>query len=266
MRALLVVAGMLAAGGAAAAPKTTQPPLEHVTVNLSDRSALRDGALYFMHRCTACHSLKGARFSELAGPLGLSRKDIQRYINPSDRRFLQTILSSMPDGVAKKFLDRKPPDLTVIASRRSPDWLYTYLTSFYLDPSRPTGTNNVVFHNVAMPDVFTDLQGLQEPVKKAGYRNGSKAQVAVGVQPLSRGSLSPAQFDTVARDLVTFLDYTAHPHAVERRALGRWVLAGLAGLALLSFLLYRAYWRRVMPPAGPRWWRYRKELRREDGA
>lgn len=261
-RTVLLLAALLGAGTAIAAPKTTQPPLEHVTIDLSDRAAVRDGALYFAHRCSACHGLQGARYSELATPLGLSRKQIQRYFNTTGRRYSQTIVSSMPDDVAKKFLDKKPPDLTVIAARRSPDWLYTYLTSFYLDPSRPTGANNVVLHNVAMPDVFTDLQGLQAPVKEAGYRNGSKAQVAVGVKALSPGALTHAQFDTVARDLVTFLDYTAHPHAAERHALGRWVLAILAGLAVLCYLLYRAWWRRVVPPSGPRWWRYVKDQRR----
>ena len=34
------------------------------------------------------------------------------------------------------------------------DWLYTYLRSFYRDESRPTGWNNVVFENVAMPHVL----------------------------------------------------------------------------------------------------------------
>ena len=41
------------------------------------------------------------------------------------------------------------------------DWLYTYLRSFYRDPSRPTGWNNVVYPNVAMPHVLWQLQGEQ---------------------------------------------------------------------------------------------------------
>ena len=40
------------------------------------------------------------------------------------------------------------PDLTLVARVRGTDWIYTYLRSFYADPSRPFGVNNVVFPSV----------------------------------------------------------------------------------------------------------------------
>ncbi|MGA8262283.1 MAG: cytochrome c1 [Arenicellales bacterium] len=255
--AAILVAALLVPP-AAARTRNTQPPLDHMTVDLRDRSALRDGALAFTHQCIACHSMKGQRFAELAKPLGLDRESIQTYLNTTGRGYLDTMISGMPHDVAGKFLHKQPPDLTVIAKRRSVDWLYTYLKSFYLDPSRPTGTNNVVFHNVAMPDVFAGLQGLQEPVTRTGYRNGSKQQVAVGTKLVEAGSLSPARFDTMVRDLVSFLYYSAHPHALERRYVGEWAVAVFAVLSILTWLLYRLHWRRVVPPEGGRWWRYWK--------
>jgi ubiquinol-cytochrome c reductase cytochrome c1 subunit len=59
----------------------------------------------------------------------------------------------------KQWFGATPPDLTIVARARGEagnagagaDWLYTYLRSFYRDPNRPTGWNNVVFENVGMP-------------------------------------------------------------------------------------------------------------------
>lgn len=238
--------------------KETQPPLKHISVNVKDKAALRMGAVYFMHECTGCHSIEGARFSELRRPLGLSKTEIQQSINISGRGMYDTIISSMPADIAKKLLAVQPPDLTVISRSRSVDWLYTYLTSFYVDPSRTTGANNVVFHNVAMPDVFADLQGLQAPVKEMGYRYGQRTKVAVGVRPLTKGEMTQAQFDGMVKDIVTFLYYVGHPHQQESHAIGIWVLGWLLGLTIFAYLLYKLYWRRVIRPEGGRWWSYWK--------
>jgi len=40
---------------------------------------------------------------------------------------------------AKEWFGTAPPDLSVIARARGPDWLYTYLRSFYRDPESATG-------------------------------------------------------------------------------------------------------------------------------
>jgi len=253
----VLLAGALTAPPAmAGSTKTTEPPLRHMTVDLSNTTTLRDGAMEVMHRCVACHSIQGTRFTALAKPLGLTDKEVARFLNPTTRRVPETIVSSMPQGLAEKFFHKAPPDLTVVAKRRGVNWLYTYLTSFYADPSRPTGTNNVVFYNVAMPDVFAGLQGLQSPVKEMGWRFGSRQEVAVGVKPLTKGTMSRQQFDKTARDIVSFLYYLAHPHQQERLTLGPWILGLLGLFSTLSYLLYKVYWMRVVPPERPRWWSY----------
>lgn len=253
--ALIVLA---AAPAVLAIPPNTQPPLKSMHVDLSNKAALRTGAMYVMHQCTACHSLQGARYSELAAPLGLTRKQLESTFKPSDAGIFATITSAMPPGVAKKFFNIQPPDLTVISRRYSVDWLYTYLTSFYVDSSRFTGANNVVVHNVAMPDVFAGLQGLQKPVSKMGYRNGTRTEIAMSVVPLTHGKMTPAQFDHTARDIVAFLDYVGHPHEQESRGIGLWVLIVFAVLSVLMYLIYRLYWRRVKHAPGGRWWQYWK--------
>lgn len=241
---------------ALAIPADTQPPLKTMQVDLNDTAALRMGALYVMRQCTACHSLQGARFAELAAPLELTRSQLESTLKPADVGIFDTITSAMPPDVAKVFFNTEPPDLTVISRRRDAGWLYTYLTSFYVDPDRFTGANNVVFHNVAMPNVFASLQGLQKPVEVAGYRDGARAQVAMGVAPLTDGTMTPAQFDRMAREIVSFLYLVGHPHEQESHAIGTWVLTIFAFMSVLMYLIYRLYWRRVKRAPGGRWWHY----------
>ncbi len=240
---------------ALASIKTTQAPLRSIHVNLNDKAALRNGALYTLHMCTACHSIQGTRFSSLPPILGMTKDNFLKFINTSGKRYHDTITTNMPPTIMKHFVNIIPPDLTDIARRRSPSWLYTYLTSFYVDPSRPTGVNNTVFYNVAMPDVFASMQGLQSPVIIDGLRFGSPAKVAVGVKPLTKGTMSAAQFDTTAKDIVSFLYAVAHPHQQERAALGPWILALFGLLTIISFLIYKTFWRRVIT-SEDRWWRH----------
>ncbi|MGH8111396.1 MAG: cytochrome c1 [Rhodanobacteraceae bacterium] len=256
---LLAICALGIAGAASAQPANTVPPLKHIQVNLNDTAALRTGAIYFMHQCAACHSLQGLRFQELAKPLNLTDKQMADLIKVSTRRPLDTIVSPMPSKLATSYFGVEPPDLTDEVHLRSVDWLYTYLTSFYVDPTRPTGANNVTFHNVAMPDVFAGLQGLQSPVTKPGILLGQHTEVAVGVKPLTRGSMSPEQFDDLAKDLVTFLDYVGNPHQQESHAIGLWVMVAMAVWIVLTYLVYRLYWRDVARPHGPRWWSYWKK-------
>lgn len=255
---LFALFGVAFAGVASAQLKTTQPPLKHVTIDIGDKAAVRTGALYFMHQCLACHSLQGMRFNELAAPTGLTEKEVQQFLVISNRRPLQTIVSPMPEALAKGYFGVVPPDLTDEIHLQGADWLYTYLTSFYVDPSRPTGANNVAFHNVAMPDVFAGMQGLQAPIRRPGFRLGKPTPIAVGVKPLTQGSMTPAQFDAMAKDLVTFLAWAGDPHQQQRQAIGIWVIIVTGIWTILAYVMYRLFWRDVVRPHGPRWWSYWK--------
>lgn len=244
----------LLSGAADASVKTTQAPLQHIQINMLDKVALQNGALYTLHTCTACHALQGERYSSLPSVLGLSKARFLKIIGTNGRHYHDTMATNMPPALMKKFTSIIPPDLTDIARRHSPSWLYTYLTSFYVDPSRPSGVNNVVFHNVAMPDIFAGLQGLQKPVTVEGLRYGSPARIAVGVKPLTAGSMTKAQFDHTAKDIVTFLYAVAHPHQQERSRLGPWIIGLFLALSVLTYFIYKLYWSRVIT-SDKRWWR-----------
>ncbi len=74
--------------------------------------------------------------------------------------------NAIPDKSAAKWFGAPPPDLTLVARLRGTDWLYNNLRSFYTDPSRPFGVNNIVFPSVGMPHVPEELQGTPEPILK----------------------------------------------------------------------------------------------------
>ena len=59
------------------------------------------------------------------------------------------ITNTMPVKEAAKWFGTAPPDLTLEARLRSPDWIYTYMRSFYIDEKRPFGTNNKIFKFLA---------------------------------------------------------------------------------------------------------------------
>ena len=49
------------------------------------------------------------------------------------------ILTSMPAADAETWFGKTPPDLSLMARARGKDYLYQFLTTFYVDPARPTG-------------------------------------------------------------------------------------------------------------------------------
>ena len=137
-----------------------------------------------------------------------------------------------------------PPDLSVIARSSGADWLYTYLRSFYRDPNTATGWNNTVFPNVGMPHVLWSLQG--ERVQKVAETTHDGKQVTrVSYELATPGTLQPAEYDAVVRDLVNFLVWIGEPHQNKRKQVGVWVIFGLVVLIGLSYALKSAYWKDI---------------------
>jgi ubiquinol-cytochrome c reductase cytochrome c1 subunit len=155
---------------------------------------------------------------------------------------------------AKEWFGVVPPDLSVIARAKSSpagsgaDYLYTYLRTFYKDDSRPTGWNNLVLPNVAMPHVMWDLQGVRtlKMVAKPDPHDASKTvQVFAGFEQVTPGKMTPLEFDTATADLVAYLGWMAEPAQNTRKRLGVWVLLFLSIFALLAWRLSVSYWKEV---------------------
>lgn len=234
----------------------TSVPLEKAQINPRDNASLQRGAKTYMNYCAGCHSLRYMRFSGMAKDIGIT--DMQG--NVLDDLLLdnliftgattqETLQVSMSEPQAATWFGVAPPDLSLITRVRGVNWLYTYLTSFYQDPSRPWGTNNLVFKDVAMPNVFAQLQGVQEPVyktitKKIGTEE-RQVKVIDHLKLVQQGELNKAQFDRTVNDLVNFLDYVAEPAKADRENLGIWVLLFLVVLLVFMYFLKKEYWRDV---------------------
>ena len=152
------------------------------------------------------------------------------------------VISNMPEANAQQWFGKAPPDLSLEGRARGPDWIYTYLKSFYVDEARPLGWNNTLFPNASMPNVLWQLQGLQHPV----MGKGADGQPAVEKLVLAeKGSMDAEQYDQAARDISAFLQYVAEPAAMQRESWGVWVILFLVVLTFLAYLLKHEYWRDI---------------------
>lgn len=226
--------------------------LEHVEDRSSNVQALQHGAQLFVNYCLNCHSASSMRYNRLHD-IGLTDEQIKANLLFTGEKTgdMMTIALTKKDG--KAWFGAAPPDLSVIARAKAselgsgPDWLYTYLRSFYADPSRPTGWNNTVFPNVGMPHVLYELQGTQRAVyKEEKGEDGKMEKVFDGFELEKPGSLSKLEYDNAVADLVGYLVWMGEPAATERKQLGVLVLIFL-GLLLLpcAWWLHHAYWKNV---------------------
>jgi ubiquinol-cytochrome c reductase cytochrome c1 subunit len=228
MRLLPVFVAVLALAAAPLASAQAEAKLSTPNYRF-DRATLRAGAEFFATNCTACHSLGHIRYRRLASDLDMSDDMLERIFPQARSRPYDVITSAMSADAALKAFGVAPPDLTLEARYRGTKWIYSYLKGFYSDPSRPTGFNNHVFPNVAMPDILAGLQGI----------------VAADGSVISKGSVSPAEFDRDIEAVTAWLQYTSDPSKLERRALGPWVIAFLVVFTLLAYALKRVVWRPV---------------------
>jgi ubiquinol-cytochrome c reductase cytochrome c1 subunit len=226
--------------------------LDAAAIDPRDVASLQAGARTFVNYCLNCHSASLMRYSRLRD-IGLTEQQIKdNLLFTADKvGEMMNVAMSRKDG--KDWFGTAPPDLSVIARSRGVDWLYTYLRSFYRDPSTATGWNNLVFDRVAMPHVLWSLQGervrtevvLKDSAgKELGDGHGGVRKV-VKLETVREGSLSPLEYDVLARDLVNFLSWVAEPNQVFRKQVGFWVLIALGILILLTWLLKKEYWKDV---------------------
>jgi ubiquinol-cytochrome c reductase cytochrome c1 subunit len=217
--------------------------LMSANINIKDKASLQRGAKIYFNYCSGCHSLHFMRYSRIATDLGLTKKEVVDNLDFTGAKFRGHAISAMPEADAANWFGKPPPDLSLMVAQKGPDYVYTYLNSFYLDPSRPVGWNNTTFPNASMPNPLWELQGLQVPVMSQPA-DGGKPEVT-GLKLAQKGRMTPAQFHSATRDLTAFLTYVSEPAALQRRSIGIWVLLYLAAFTLLAYLLKHEYWKDV---------------------
>jgi ubiquinol-cytochrome c reductase cytochrome c1 subunit len=206
--------------------------------NVSDVESLQRGARNFMNYCIGCHSLKYMRYQRMGDDLEIPTAELSANLVAPGSTNLDYIVTSMPAADAANWFGKIPPDLSLIARSRSPDYIYRFLKTFYSDPSRSTRSDNLAYPSTAMPAVLSDLEGV-----KAAVLGPTKA--FDHFQTLGPGNLSAEQFDGFVRDTVNFLDYVGDPAQVERRSIGLWVVLFLLLLSAFALALKKEYWKDV---------------------
>ena len=259
--ALFISTNINAAGGAACGSYLSEDGLtkgecKEAYINPKDKASLQRGAQVYMNYCLGCHSLKYARYKRVSEDLEIPLDMFQDNLIFGDQKMGDLIQIGMDPKEAKEWFGNAPPDLTLEAGLRGSDWIYTYLTSFYIDEARPLGVNNKVYENVGMPHVLIDMQGTPRSVCRQiplMADNGGIKQDPLTGERLTQekcgflevdngtGEMSSDEFDQTMLDLTNFLAYMTDPLKVERETIGTYTLLYLFIFTMLSYLLYREF-------------------------
>jgi ubiquinol-cytochrome c reductase cytochrome c1 subunit len=250
--AALLASGTLFAAEGEGAEGATQTSWKswHADIDVANHGALQRGARNFVNYCLPCHSLKYERYSRLGEDLNIPADLMDKYIVQPGDKSTNYIQTTMPAADAEAWFGKTPPDLSLIARARGTDYLYRFLKTFYIDPTRQTGANNLQLPATAMPHVLSELEGLKKPVFKSvekageGGKSGTE-QVFDHFEQVAPGRMNAEEYDTFVRDTVAFLSYVGEPAQIQRHGLGIWVVLFLLLFTWLAWLLKKEYWKDV---------------------
>ena len=235
--ALSVSGTALAAGGNAL-------PFDY-KADVSNLPSVQRGAQYYMSYCSGCHSMQFMRYSRVAQDLEIPEDLLKANLMFTSDKTGDVITSSLRKADAAKWFGQAPPDLTLETRARGEDWVYSYLKSFYVDPARPLGVNNLVLPGASMPHVLWELQGWQAQAPAAAEHAEGGHGHASPFKLVQAGSLSEDGYDKFVGDLVNFMAYAAEPGRSHRQSLGLKAIVYLLILLGFAYLLKKEYWKDV---------------------
>lgn len=211
-------------------------------VDTSNLAGLQRGARDFMSYCAGCHSMKYLRYNRVAQDLGISEELLKANLMFTSDKVGDVITTAMPKEAAD-WLGASPPDLSLTARSRGPEWISDYLQSFYLDASRPLGVNNTVLPGASMPHVLWELQGFQAKVEHHEAAEGHGE--AKKFELVQKGKLSPEEYQKFVADLTNFMVYAGEPGRNKRISTGWNVLIFLLIFFPIAYLLKKEYWKDI---------------------
>jgi len=235
--ALVGSASVMAAGGPAI-------HLDKAPINLKDQASLQRGAKLFQNYCLGCHQMQYQRYSRTFRDLGIPDEVGMKELAFGANKVGDYIKNAAPKEDLARWFGAPPPDLTNVARVRGPDWIYTYLRTFYVDPTRPFGVNNEAFPMVGMPHVLQELQGVPTKVVEKHMVDDVEHTVTK-FETDGSGELSTDEYDAAVGDLVNYLEYTGEPTKLESHSLGIKVMIFLVIFFIFAFLLKKEYWKDV---------------------
>ena len=183
--------------------------------------------------------------------IGITEQQIKDNLLFTTDKVGDTMKSNIDPKQAKAWFGANPPDLTVISRSRSShagsgaDYIYTYLRTYYRDPTKATGWNNLAYPNVAMPNVLWELQGTRHPVYTKHEEHGAEVEVFKGWEQDTPGQLSSVEYDQAVGDLVSYLQWMSEPAQNTRVRVGVWVVLFLLCFTFVAWRLNAAYWKDI---------------------
>ena len=212
-----------------------------------DRASLQRGFQVYKEVCSSCHSMKYLSYRNLGQPGGpefteAEVKAIAASFEITDGPDSQGEMFTRPGRPADKFLNpypndeaakaanggAYPPDMSVLVKARKggANYIYSVLLGYEEKPESVILDEGVYYNKymagqkIKMPKVLSD--GLVE------YADGTVS--------------SEAQ---MAKDVTTFLAWTAEPELEERHKTGVKVLIYLILLSILVYLSMKRIWSRI---------------------
>jgi len=212
-----------------------------------DRASLQRGFQVYKEVCSSCHSMQYLSYrnlGELGGPefSEAEVKAIAASIEIDDGPDSQGEMFTRPGRPSDKF---KSPYPNVNASTAANGGAYPPDMSV-LVKARPGGSNYI----------YSVLMGYEEPpagmilddgVYYNKYMIGNKIKMSA---PLSEDTVeysdgTNATVDQMAKDVTTFLSWTAEPELEERHKTGVKVIIYLILLTILVYLSMKKIWSRI---------------------
>ncbi|MEX2353051.1 MAG: cytochrome c1 [Gammaproteobacteria bacterium] len=249
MRFILIIAVLIMSPGLRAAEQGNA--MYSFSPDLSDQQALQRGARTFVNYCLSCHSAAYMRYNRMGQDLGIPDSVLLQNFMFGTDKVGDTMTVAMSRESAEDYFGIAPPDLSVTARSRGAEWLYNYMMTFYLDPSKPTGVNNLVYRDTAMPHVLWELQGWQEAVyvEETGpdglpVRRIERLELTAppGEKP---GIYQDEDYEQTVTDLVNFMVYLGEPIQLQRYSFGIWVIFYMVFLLIIVYFLKKEYWKDI---------------------
>jgi len=212
-----------------------------------DRGSLQRGYQVYTEVCSSCHSLKYLSYRNLSEPGGpeFTEDQVKAIASqfevtdgPNDDGDMFTRPARPSDNFVSPYENDNaakasnggayPPDMSVLVKARQggADYIYSLLLG-YEDP--PTGIS------------------LDEGVYYNKYMSGNNIKMS---NPLSDGLVeygdgTSATVEQMAKDVVTFLAWTAEPHLEKRHKIGFRAIIYLIILTILVYFSMKKIWSRV---------------------
>ena len=212
-----------------------------------DRASLQRGYQVYTEVCAACHSMKylsyrnlmekgGPEFSEAQTKAIAASFEVNDGPNADGEMFTRPARLSdkfpmpYPNDKAAQAANggAYPPDMSVLAKARKGgvDYLYSVLLG-YEDPPQGVNLDEGVYYNKFM------------------YGNKIKMPKPLEDDLIEYGDGTPATEEQMAKDVVTFLMWSAEPHLEARHKMGFRAIIYLTILTILVYFSMKKIWSRV---------------------